>query len=86
MTLSQQIRELLLDGPATAREIALELGIAPVRAKVGLWVLKKQHHIEASGTVPNLEYGRGQHRELNLYGLTTRGETWARMTRRERAA
>jgi len=77
-SLSQQVRELLDDGPATAREIADELMIETVRAKVGLKVLKKQGHVRVAGSVLNTESVRGQPKQLKIYELTLRGRACMR--------
>lgn len=75
--ITQQVREILEDGPATAREIGLEMKVSYDVVKAGLWGLRKQHELVVMGTIPNLEIGRGQARNLKLYGLTSYSQSRA---------
>lgn len=86
MTISEQVRQELAEAPATARELADTLETSLERIKTGLWVLRKQGHLRVVGAVPNPETGRGKPHQLQLYGLTLRGETQARMTKKRLGA
>ena len=66
---SQQIRQLLLEGPATASELTLATSLTKRSINVGLWVLQNQHHVVTHRYV---EFPEGK-RRLKLYELTPHG-------------
>jgi len=73
-TRSQRIREILLEGPATSREIADSLEIPRRSAVVGIRVLRLQGQVKEIGLV----YPVGMGRPHRIYELTARGkrEVW----------
>lgn len=79
MNLSQRIRRILFDGPATMSEVSTSLRITKRRAVVGLWVLTKNGHAERTGTVPN--DGTKDHQ---LYALTPAGLNRYEKTRKKK--
>lgn len=73
-------RALLENGPATVRELALELGVPRRDAQLGVWILTSSDHAICVGLSPNLEAGvRGQRRTFKLYDLTPRGRAFAKL-------
>ena len=71
---SRELRVALLEAPATASELAIELGRTKRDVHVGIWVLQTQGHVASSHMVPNLDWpARGIRRRHKLWDLTRLG-------------
>lgn len=69
-TRSDDIREILAEGPATTHEVALALEITQREAHVGVWVLAQMGHAKTTGRFVASDCG-GKAR--NIYELTAHG-------------
>jgi hypothetical protein len=72
---SADVRAVLAEGPATIREIALELDMAMRDSQVAIWVLRQSGQCRICGAVPNPEYnGQAGHQKTDkLHEITRKG-------------
>lgn len=80
--ITHQVYRLLASAPATAQEMAGLLEVPTRRIRVALWVMRKFGYLKVKGMVPNLEKGKGQVKQLKLYGLSAKGRARLRSYRR----
>lgn len=81
--LNQQIRRVLLEGPATLEELALELESNTHRLAVNIGHMVTLGHVRKAGyraTCDRPKYGRP---ELTLWELTPRGAAWTKRKDRQ---
>jgi predicted transcriptional regulator len=74
MTLTQKIRSILHEGPATNFEVATSAGVSMQRTKALVDMLRSRGQVKRAGVIQT-ECGEcGHARTLNLYELTQSGE------------
>lgn len=78
--IAQKVRLVLLEGPATAEELAAEFGTCRKRFAHVVSRLVARKHVTTVHRIPKTQQGERGPRRVKLYELTPQGRAWVRLS------